>query len=159
MRSASRRASDSLMTRRPDGLIYGLDDEPRPLLLAALGLQHFMVVAPNLAIVVMICRAAGVDATTTEGVLSFSLIALAVATLLQGSRRFGSGYFIVSCNSGIYLSASLAAAAEGLPVVFGMTVLAGVFQAFFAGLLVRARRFFPTRSLRSRSSSSASNSA
>jgi xanthine permease XanP len=143
MRSASRRASDSLMTRRPDGLIYGLDDEPRPLLLAALGLQHFMVVAPNLAIVVMICRAAGVDATTTEGVLSFSLIALAVATLLQGSRRFGSGYFIVSCNSGIYLSASLAAAAEGLPVVFGMTVLAGVFQAFFAGLLVRARRFFP----------------
>ena len=109
MRSASRRASDSLMTRRPDGLIYGLDDEPRPLLLAALGLQHFMVVAPNLAIVVMICRAAGVDATTTEGVLSFSLIALAVATLLQGSRRFGSGYFIVICNSGFSLSPSLAA--------------------------------------------------
>lgn len=143
MFSAFRRQSHSLMTRRPDGLIFGLADEPRPLLLAALGLQHFMVVAPNLAIIVMICRGAGVDATTAEGVLSFSLVTLAVATLFQCSRRFGSGYFIVSCNSGIYMSASLAAASGGLPVVCGMTLIAGVFQAFFARLLVRARRFFP----------------
>ncbi len=138
-----RRGSDSLMARRPDSLIHGLDDKPRALTLAALGLQHFMVAAPNLAIVVMICRAAGVDAAAAEGVLSFSLIALAIATLVQCSRRLGSGYFIVSCNSGIYLSASLAAATGGLPVVCGMTLVAGIFQAFFASLLVRARRFFP----------------
>lgn len=141
--SAFRREANSLMARRPDGLIYGLDDKPPPLMLAALGLQHFMVAAPNLAIVVMICRAAGVDAATAEGVLSFSLVTLAVATLLQCSRRLGSGYLIVGCNSGIYLSASLAAAAGGLPVVCGLTLVAGVFQAFFARLLVRARRFFP----------------
>ncbi len=132
-----------MMLRRPDSLIHGLDDKPRALTLAALGLQHFMVAAPNLAIVVMICRAAGVDAAAAEGVLSFSLIALAIATLVQCSRRLGSGYFIVSCNSGIYLSASLAAATGGLPVVCGMTLVAGIFQAFFASLLVRARRFFP----------------
>ena len=132
------------MTKQaPSALIYGLADVPRILPLAALGLQHFMVVAPNLAIVVLICRVAGIDALTTESVLSFSLMALGVATILQCSSRFGSGYFITSCNSGIYVSASLAAAAGGLPVVCGMTLLAGVFQTFFAGLLVRARRFFP----------------
>jgi len=143
MFSAFRREPDALMPRRPDGLIYGLDDKPQPLLLAALGLQHFMVAAPNLAIVVIISRAAGVDAATAEAVLSFSLITLAVATLIQCSRRLGSGYFIVGCNSGVYLSASLAAVPGGLPLVCGMTLLAGVFQAFFASLLVRARRFFP----------------
>lgn len=132
-----------MATRGPNGLIYGLDDVPRMLPLAALGLQHFMVIAPNLAIVVLICRIAGIDASTTESVLSFSLMALGAATILQCSGRFGSGYFVASCNSGIYVSASLAAAAGGLPVVCGMTLLAGVFQTFFANLLVRARRFFP----------------
>lgn len=132
-----------MTTQSPSALIYGVADVPRILPLAALGLQHFMVVAPNLAIVVLICRVAGVDALTTESVLSFSLMALGAATILQCSARFGSGYFVASCNSGIYLSASLAAAGGGLPVVCGMTLLAGVFQSFFAGLLVRARRFFP----------------
>ena len=121
-------------------LIYGVADVPKILPLAALGLQHFMVVAPNLAIVILICRVAGIDALTTESVLSFSLIALGVATILQCSVRFGSGYFVTSCNSGIYLSASVAAAAGGLPLVCGMTLLAGVFQSFFACLLVRALR-------------------
>lgn len=144
MLTASRIASDSLMARRPSGLIYGLGDVPRILPLTALGLQHFMLVAPNLAIVILVCRVAGIDAATTEGILSFSLMALGTATILQCSSRFGSGYFITSCNSAVYMSASLAAAATGgLPLVCGMTLFAGVFQAFFANLLVRARRFFP----------------
>ncbi|MDO9597521.1 MAG: solute carrier family 23 protein [Azoarcus sp.] len=131
------------MVREQNGLIYGLDDVPRLIPLAMLGLQHFMLNVPNLAIVVLICRVAGVDAATAESVLSFSLMALGAATLLQCSGRFGSGYFITSCSSGIYLSASLSAAAGGLPLVCGMTLLAGLFQVFFAGLFVRVRRFFP----------------
>lgn len=138
-----RKAPESRMPRDPNSLIYGLDDVPRPFPLAMLGLQHFLLNIPNLAVVVLICRVAGADAATTENVISFSLMALGIATLLQCSRRFGSGYFIASCNSGIYLSASLAAAVGGLPLVCGMTLLAGLFQVLFAGLFVRIRRFFP----------------
>lgn len=137
------RAQESLIARRPEGLIYGLADVPGLLPLVALGLQHFLVVAPNLAVVLLICRVAGIDAQATENVLSLSLIALGAATILQCSPRFGSGYFITSCTSGIYLSASVSAAAGGLPVVCGMTLLAGIFQTFFASALVRLRRFFP----------------
>lgn len=140
--SSSRQAPESSMPREQNGLIYGLDDMPRPLPLAMLGLQHFLLNVPNLAIVVLICRVAGVDAATTESVISFSLMAVGMGTVLQCSR-LGSGCFIASCNSGIYVSASLAAAAGGLPLVCGMTLLAGLFQVLFAGLFVRIRRFFP----------------
>lgn len=133
-----------LLARRPSGLLYAVDDVPRALPLAVLGLQHLVVIAPNLTIVLLICRAAGVSAEASAELLSWALIVLAVSTALQCSLRAGSGFLIVSCNSGIYVSASLAAAAGGLPLVCGMTLLAGLFQILFAGVLVRLRRFFPT---------------
>lgn len=136
--------SGKLLTRRPADLLYAVDDVPRPLPLALLGLQHFVVILPNLTIVLLIGRAAGISQEMIASLLSWALIALAISTALQCSLRAGSGFFIVSCNSGIYVSASLAAAAGGLPLVCGMTVLAGLFQLLFAGILVRLRRFFPT---------------
>lgn len=133
-----------LLARRPGGLLYGVDDVPRPLPLTLLGLQHFVVILPNLTIVLLIGRAAGISQEMVASLLSWALIALAVSTALQCSLRAGSGFFIVSCNSGIYVSASLAAAGGGLQLVCGMTLLAGIFQLLFAGVLVRMRRFFPT---------------
>lgn len=133
-----------LPARRPSGLLYAVNDPPRPLPLAMLGLQHFAVIAPNLTIVILVSRAAGASPEITASLLSWALIALAISTAMQCSLRAGSGFFIVSCNSGIYVSASLAAAAGGLPVVCGLTLLAGLFQILFASIFVRIRRFFPT---------------
>ena len=133
-----------LLARRPRGLLYAVDDVPRPFSLAALGLQHFFVIAPNLTIVLLIGRAAGSSPEMIASQLSWALIVLAIATTIQCSLRTGSGFFIASCNSGIYVSASLAAAAGGLPLVCGMTMLAGLSQIFFSSILVRIRRFFPT---------------
>ena len=108
-----------------------------------LGLQHAVVVAPNLAIIVLVARATGASADAIASLISCSLLALAATTCLQSSLRTGSGFFIVSCTSGIYVSASLAAAVGGLPLVSGMTLLAGLVQVLFAQALVRLRRFFP----------------
>lgn len=124
-------------------MLFGLDDVPRPLTLALLGLQHFVVIAPNLAIVVLIARLAGAEPEAIATMISFALIVLAIATALQGLERIGSGFCIVSCNTAIYVSASIAAAAGGLPLVCGMTLLAGLIQILFAEVLIRMRRYFP----------------
>ena len=124
-------------------MLFGLDDVPRPLTLALLGLQHFVLIAPSLAIVVLIARSAGAEPDAIATMISFALIALAITSALQGLERIGSGFFIVSCNTAIYMSASLAAAAGGLPLVFGMILIAGLIQIAFAEALLRMRRYFP----------------
>lgn len=127
----------------PSGMLFGLDDVPRPLTLALLGLQHFVIIAPNLAIVLLIARLAGAEPEAIATMISFALIVLAIATALQGLERIGSGFCIVSCNTAIYVSASITAAAGGLPLVCGMTLLAGLIQILFAEVLIRMRRYFP----------------
>ncbi|MEO8409986.1 MAG: solute carrier family 23 protein, partial [Propionivibrio sp.] len=111
--------------------------------MALLGLQHFVLIAPSLAIVVLIARSAGAETEAIATMISFALIALAITTVLQGFECIGSGFFIVSCNTAIYVSASLVAAAGGLPLVFGMTLIAGLIQIVFAEVLKRMRRYFP----------------
>ncbi len=129
---------------RPEGLSFDVHEVPPWATRAMLGLQHFFVIAPNITIVLLVARAAGADAETTGAMISFTLIGLAISTLLQTSARTGSGYFIPGCISSIYASASLAAAvAGGLPLVWGMTLLAGLFQMVFSRYIVRLRHLFP----------------
>jgi NCS2 family nucleobase:cation symporter-2 len=67
--------------------------------------------------------------------------------LLQVSRLgpIGSGYMCPSTFTATYLAPSLLAAKlGGLPLVFGMTVFAGVAEAALAPLLRRLRAIFPS---------------
>lgn len=136
-------ATEARLSRRPPGLLYGLDDVPPWPVQVMLGLQHFVVLAPQLALAVLVARATGAGPETIAATLSLSLIVLAVSSALQSWTRTGSGFFIPGCNSAVYAGGSLVAASGGLALVSGMTLFAGVFQVFFAHVLVRIRRFFP----------------
>jgi xanthine permease XanP len=137
-------AAAARLARRPLGLVYGVDDVPPWLSQAMLGFQHFVVIAPQLALVVLVTRASGVGAEMIAATLSWTLIVLAISSSLQSWTRTGSGFFIPGCNSAVYAGGSLAAAATGgLALLGGMTLFAGLFQIFFAHVLVRVRRFFP----------------
>lgn len=132
--------------RRPPGLLYAVDDRP-PLAVNVLsGLQHVGLMSVYLVYPVLVAKAAGVPAETAGALVSLTLIALAIATLLQAIPLgpVGSGYLCQPIPSVVYLVPSLLAARHGgLAAVFGMTILAGLFEVALARAMRRLRSLFP----------------
>jgi len=74
------------------------------------------------------------------------MLVLAFGTFVQVLRLgpVGSGYMCPSTFTATYFAPSLLAArAGGLPLVFGMTIFAGLFEAALAPVLNRLRGIFP----------------
>jgi NCS2 family nucleobase:cation symporter-2 len=134
------------MRIRPHNLIYAVDDRPAPLILLLQGLQHVSLISVSVLLPLIVAKAAGMAESALPSLISFSLIAIAVATLLQAwrSRAVGAGYLIPGFCSSNYLAASLAAAqAGGMPLVYGMTLLAGLFETALSRLISRLRPYLP----------------
>lgn len=134
------------MRIRPRELIYAVEERPPLTTLVVLGLQHVSIATVSLLIPLLVAKGAGVSAETLPSLISFSMIAIAVATLLQAYRFKGVGasYLIPGFCSSNYLSASVAAAqVGGLPLVYGMTLIAGFFEVALSRMLVRLRPYFP----------------
>ena len=130
----------------PADLIYGLDDRPPPGILALLGAQHVFIAFIMLVIPVLVAVEAGLARAQAASVVSMSLIAMGIVTLLQ-VRRFGpvgAGYLAPQITSVIYLPPLLLAAQSGgMALVFGMTALSGVFGLVFSQIIGRMRKLFP----------------
>ncbi|GAN77610.1 solute carrier family 23 protein [Acidisphaera rubrifaciens] len=127
---------------RPEGLVYALDERPPALRLLLLGLQYAVMDAIYLVLVAIILRAAHVDAATSVNLMGIACIAVAIGTALQALPRgpVGSGFLAPPVFSATYLAPSvLAAQAGGMPLVFGMTLLAGLAEIAFGLLLGRLR--------------------
>lgn len=132
--------------KKPIDLVYGLEDRPPPLISLFNGVQLVALIAINLVYPILIFRAAGASFETVENLLAIGMIVLAIGTVLQVGRfgPVGSGYMCPSTFTATYLGPSTAAAMTGgLPLLFGMTVFAGAFEALVAPLLNRLRSIFP----------------
>lgn len=133
--------------KKPQSLIYGLDESP-PLPLTVLnGFQHCAIISINLVFIILVARAAGTSLQVVADLLSVALIVLSVGTVLQAIRLgpVGSGYMCPATFTATYVSPSLLAAqVGGLPLVYGMTIIAGVLEATIAPFLNRLRAIFPT---------------
>ena len=132
--------------KRPSNLIYSVADEPPRLVCLISGLQQVAILAPILILPILVMRAAGGSVQAVTHIVSLSLVALGIGTILQSLtyRWLGSGYLITFCFSNAYFPASIAAVKlGGMPVVFGMTLAAGVVEMLFAPLIRRMRPFFP----------------
>ncbi len=124
-------------------LIYGLNDRPPFFHLALLGLQYLCMMFPYLIIIVIIDRSQNL---VSPNPISFSLIALGIAVLLQSIPKgpIGSGFLAPSVVSAIYFPASMTAAAQGgLSLVYGMTIFAGCVEMVFAFFTKWLRKYFP----------------
>lgn len=133
--------------KRPQNLIYGLDESPPPLVTALNGIQHVGLIAINLVYPLLVFRLAGVSTTVVAELLAMGMIVLAIATFLQARRLgpLGSGFMCPATFAAAYFSPSLLAVkAGGLPLLFGMTLFAGVLEAALSGFLHRLRAIFPT---------------
>jgi xanthine permease XanP len=132
---------------RPDSLTYAVDDVPPLAKLLVLGLQQALVLAIYLVMVAVVVRAAGAPTAVAQSAVSMGMLALAVGAVLQALWKgpVGSGYLAPSVISAVYLYPSLTAVTlGGLPLVFGMTVFAGLCEIGLSRFLPHLRAMFPT---------------
>ena len=133
---------------RPANLIYGVDDRPPlPILLLSTAQQTAATAAISFATLIAVLDAAHADLATSSNALRVSMVALGLVTLLQCMRwrLIGTGYLVPAVFATSYLPGMMLAAREGgLPLVFGMTMFAGVAQAAMSFALPRLRPYFPT---------------
>ncbi len=133
--------------KRPTDLVYGVDEKPPLPVTLFNGIQHVGVIAINLIYPLVIFKMAGVSVAATVELLSVGLVVLGIGAFLQSSRLspVGSGYMCPSTFTATYFSASaLAVKAGGLPLLFGMTLFAGLLEAAISRTLSRLRAFLPT---------------
>jgi xanthine permease XanP len=132
---------------KPANLVYGVEEQPPPMLTVVSAIQHVGVIAIFMIYPLIIGRHAGIPADQMANILRMSMLALAVATFLQALSigPVGSRFLAPSSFSGIYLGPSLLAVElGGLPLVWGMTIFAGLTEIVLSRLWPRLRTFIPS---------------
>jgi xanthine permease XanP len=132
--------------KKPANIIYAIDESPPRLVTILNGLQQVGVIAINLVYPLLVFRAVGAPVELVSSLLSAGMVVLAIATFLQAKRLgpVGSGFMCPATFTATYFGPSLLAAKiGGLPLVFGMTIFAGVLEAALAPSLNRLRAVFP----------------
>jgi xanthine permease XanP len=135
-----------LKGKKPAELVHGVDDLPPPITAALAGFQHVGLVRIQLIYPALVIQVAELPTATSVNLLSLAMLALGIAAILQSLPRgpIGSGYLCPCCHTGIFLEPSLAALKlGGLPLVFGMTIMAGAIQSVLSPMLRRIRPLLP----------------
>ena len=134
------------MGRKPNNIIYGANDWPPVFVTLVLALQHIFVLSSTLIFPAILVQAIGGGFLQTNSLVAFSMIAAGIGTFLQAIRKgpIGSGYLVPNTCGPAYLSVSLHAAwLGGLPLMHGMIIVSGLFEAFFSQVIHYIRRLFP----------------
>lgn len=134
------------MARKPANILYGVDENPGFGALLLLAIQHICLLSIAFIFPVVIIGAIGGTPEQTQTLITMSMIATGLGTILQGLNRgpIGSGYFCPTLNGPAFLSASLLAGkAGGLPLIFGMTAAGAAFEALFSKVVIHLRAVFP----------------
>ncbi len=133
--------------RKPANLIYGIEEPPPPLVTVISAVQHVGVIAIFMVYPLIIGREAGVSADVLAAMLRMGMLALAVAVLLQAlpGGPVGSRLLAPSIFTGVYLAPSmLALKIGGMPLVWGMTIFAGLVEIALSQVWSRLRTFIPS---------------
>ena len=125
---------------------YGVEDSPPAPVLLALGIQHLFGNVAGWVLMAGVFASFAATVAETASMLRMGMIAVGVGAILQALRRgpVGAGVLCPPIGSPAYASASVLAGANyGLPTLFGMTLLGGLFEVLLARLLPRLRALFP----------------
>lgn len=132
--------------KKPANLVYGAAEEPPLAITVISAVQHVGVIAIFMIYPLIIAREAHAPAEAIAAILRMAMLALAVAVLLQALPRgpVGSRFLAPSIFTGVYLAPSvLAAKLGGLPLVWGMTMFAGLIEIGLSRVWSRLRAFIP----------------
>jgi xanthine permease XanP len=131
---------------RPPELLYSVDETPPRTVLIVAGLQQVALISNSLLYPTILGREVHLSPNQLIDFISLSMLALALGTLLlcAKNRFIGCGYLCPAGYTQIHLIPSLSASQiGGLPLVFGMTAIAGVLQVAIAPVLRRFRFLLP----------------
>jgi xanthine permease XanP len=135
------------MAKKPAGLIYGVDDRPPLSALALLAVQHIFLMSSTLVLPIVLVTEIGGDFAEVRAVVALTMIACGIGTILQAMRwrGIGSGFLCPNLCGPNFFAASVGAAwLGGLPLMRGMTIVAGLVELVFARLVHRLAFLFPT---------------
>jgi xanthine permease XanP len=133
--------------KKPTNLIYDVDETPGIGSLILLGIQHIFLLAIAFVFPVLVVDAIGGTGYDARHLISMAMLVTGIGTILQGLNKgpIGSGYLCPLLNGPAFLSASiLAGKVGGLPLIFGMTFIAGLFEALFSRVAAKMRAIFPS---------------
>lgn len=131
---------------KPINIIYGVDEKPPFVTTLMLAIQHILLMSGSLIFPVLIVQSINGPGEIIQGMVSMSMIAGGAGTIFQALKRgpIGSGYLAPEGGSEPYLpGAFLAVQTGGYPLLFGMTIIAGVFQGLISRIIKRIRFLFP----------------
>ena len=132
--------------KKPANLVYGVEENPPRTVAVVCAVQHIGVVAIFMIYPLILGRQAGLPDGQVAAMLQMGMIAMATAVLLQAPSRgpIGSG-FLAPCNfTGTYLAPSLLAVKMGgMPMVWGMTIFAGLVEIGLSRVWPKLRTFIP----------------
>lgn len=131
--------------RRPDSLLYWIDDVPPARFALGLALQQVAFLGALLAVPALFARNVGMDLSTFLNLAACSLIYSAVALLLQAWGRFGIGagiFLPVQGTTSVLPVLGVALASSGLGGGFGMFAVSGLSMIFFSFIIKRLKAIF-----------------
>src|SRR5881275_3092248 len=134
------------MAKRPAGLIYWVDEKPPAFELAVLAVQHIFLMSSTLVLPVVLVTEIGGGFDQVRAVVALTMIACGLGTMVQAMRwhGIGSGFLCPNLCGPNFFGASVEAAwLGGLPLMRGMTIAAGLFEALFARVVRRLGFLFP----------------
>jgi NCS2 family nucleobase:cation symporter-2 len=134
------------MPKKPQNLIYGVDDRPPLTELFLLGVQHIFLMSSTLVLPIVLVSEIGGTFEQVRSVVALTMIACGIGTILQAVRWriLGSGYVCPNlCGPNFFLASMEAAWLGGLPLMRGMTIVAGLVEAVFARFVNRLKFLFP----------------
>jgi xanthine permease XanP len=134
------------MAKKPSNLIYGVEDNPPLAATILLGLQHVSVLSVAWIFVMVVVTSIGGTREQAEHMIQMSMIVSGIATILQARTKgpVGSGYLCpLSCGPTYIAGAISAGKVGGLPLVSGMLIASGLFEALLSRVMQRLRALFP----------------
>ena len=135
--------------QKPATLAYGLEETPPASVIWISAIQHVGVCAIFMVYPLIIADQARLPPDQVTNLLQLGFIVLAIATLLQALPRgpVGSRFLAPSIYTGVYLAPSLLAVRiGGLPLMWGMTIFAGLVEIALSRVWSRLRPFIPPES-------------
>lgn len=130
-----------------DELLYGIDDKPKLATQILLGFQNiFAAFGGIIAVPLVISSALGFDGATATAVLSATILASGIATIIQ-SKGVGKMGARVPCIMGTdftFVSPAITVGAvAGLPGIIGATILGSIVEVILSYFIKPLMKLFP----------------
>ena len=128
-------------------LMYGVDDNPSLVKKVLFGIQHIFAAFGGIIVVpLVIAGALGFDAKTTTTLISATILASGLATIIQakGVGKVGSRVACIMGTDFTFVSPSISVGSVlGLPGIIGATILGALLEIILSFFIKPLMKFFP----------------